>query len=405
MAVSKQTTFDILKNSILSKPRMMGTSGEKETTEFLLGFLTRLGLQPYTEDVEWSTAFVMGRKIMFVLMGFFVVLFNISLRLSPPINGIVSILLVFVSIGSLILFARGVIKDRFNFLGQTSNGENVICEIQPAKEKEEHSILYFTAHSDSVASNVPKLYIKIIMGIAVGFLIIVFLTISSSIINLQSYYNGQGGGDAAISTRDMIIGITSIIILVLILLNYFTKRVNTSPGATDNGSGSAILLSLAEYFKKNPPKNIHMNFIWCTAEEWGLYGSKGYVKTHKEEIVANKDKSYVINVDMVGSELAYLDKAGLIFKKPFNAKLNTMIAQSAEEAGIETRKFNSVISGNSDHAPFKKEKIEVCMFLAKKDTKIIHSPKDTLENVKPEKLEDAVELIKKVVEKIDSEKK
>ena len=80
-----------------------------------------------------------------------------------------------------------------------------------------------------------------------------------------------------------------------------------------------------------------------------------------------------------------------------------MIAQNADETGIEARKFNSVISGNSDHAPFKKEKVEVCFFLAKKDTKIIHGPKDTLENVKPEKLEDAVELIKKVVEKIDSD--
>jgi Zn-dependent M28 family amino/carboxypeptidase len=145
-----------------------------------------------------------------------------------------------------------------------------------------------------------------------------------------------------------------------------------------------------------------MKFIWCTAEEWGLYGSKGYVKAHKEELVANRNKSYVINVDMVGSELAYLDKAGLIFKKPFNIKLNTMIAQAADETGIEVRKFNSVISGNSDHAPFKKEKVEVCFFLAKKDTKLIHGPEDTLENVKPEKLEDGVELIKKVVEKIDA---
>ncbi len=104
---------------------------------------------------------------------------------------------------------------------------------------------------------------------------------------------------------------------------------------------------------------------------------------------------------MVGSELAYLDKAGLLKKKPLNSKLNQLIEQTAQEIGIEARKFNSVIGGNSDHASFKKEKLEVCCFLAKKDTKIIHSKKDTIDLVKPEKLEDAVELIKNMVEKMD----
>lgn len=402
MAASTQSPFDILKTSILSKPRMMGTSGEKETTEFLLDFLTRHGLKPHTEEIEWSTAIVNGRKILFLLMGFFVVLLNISLRLNPPINGIVSILLVLASFGCLILFARGLLNNKFDFLGKSSSGKNVICEVQPLEKTEEHSILYFTAHTDSVGSNVPKLYIKIIIGIVAGFLLVASLTTSSSIITLMSFYSDQGSGGDGVSIRNLIALIASIITLILVISNLFTKRINSSPGAIDNGSGSAILLSLAGYFKENPPKNIQIKFLWCTAEEWGLYGSKGYVKAYKEELVANRDKSYVINVDMVGSELAYLDKAGLIFKKPFNENLNSMIAQAADETGIEARKFNSVISGNSDHAPFKKEKLEVCFFLAKKDTKIIHGPKDTLDNVKPEKLEDAVELIKKVVEKIDA---
>jgi hypothetical protein len=60
------------------------------------------------------------------------------------------------------------------------------------------------------------------------------------------------------------------------------------------------------------------------------------------------------------------------------------------------------MSGNSDHAPFKKEELEVCFFLAGKDSKRIHSPKDSIEEIKPEKLDDAVGLIKKLVEKIDA---
>jgi len=60
------------------------------------------------------------------------------------------------------------------------------------------------------------------------------------------------------------------------------------------------------------------------------------------------------------------------------------------------------MGNNSDHAPFRKLKMEVCFFLAKKDTKRIHGPKDTLEFVRPEKLDDAVCLIKGVVGKLDN---
>lgn len=61
---------------------MMGTPGEKEVTRFLLDYLTRHQLNPFTEDIEWSTSSVNSRKILFLLMGLFIFLFNISLRLN-----------------------------------------------------------------------------------------------------------------------------------------------------------------------------------------------------------------------------------------------------------------------------------------------------------------------------------
>jgi len=179
------------------------------------------------------------------------------------------------------------------------------------------------------------------------------------------------------------------------------KPINNSPGACDNGSGAAILLSLAVFFKKNSLNNTQLKFIWCAAEEWGIYGSKGYVKAHKEEIVAKKDTSYVINIDMVGSELAYLVKTGLIRKKDLNKKLNDLIEETAKENEIEARRFNSWLASNTDMAPFKKEKLEACSFTAMKDFKIVHSPEDTIDKVKPEKLDDAVQLLSKVIEKLD----
>lgn len=403
MPASQTNPFDILKNSILSRPRMMGTAGEKETSAFLLGFLTNHHLKPYTEDIEWSTAFVEGRKYLYLLMGVFVILFNLCLRLPLPWNGFLPILLVILSIVTFVLTMKGLTNDKYKSVGKTSKGKNVLCDIQPQGKKKDPSIIYFTAHSDSISSNVPKLYMPILMGMLLGFVLVVLLTLTTSILNLISHYTSQNSVYQTISLLDWIVLILSVIVLVCITATRFTRNVNTSPGACDNGSGSAILLSLAAYFKEHPLRNTQLKFIWCAAEEWGLYGSKGYVKAHKEEIAAHRERSCVINVDMVGSELAYLNKYGFPFKKPLNKDLNTLVAQTAKEAGIEARAFNSAIGGNSDHAAFQKEKMEVCFFLANKDTKIIHSPQDSIEKVKPEKLTDAVVLIKRLVEKLDTD--
>lgn len=402
MLTSKQTPYEILENSILSKPRMMGSSGEKETTAFLVAFLNRQGLLPRTEEIEWSTAKVKGRKAMYLIVGVFIILLNLSLDLRAPVNAYVSIPLAILSVVCVVLFGKALSNGKMAFFGSSAKGKNVLCDIEPAEKKENTTILYFTAHTDSVSSNMPGLYIKFIMGMLISYLVVFSLTIASSIHSMIDFYTASSSRAATIDVLNTTIFFFSVAVLLLIIANMFTQRVDESPGACDNGSGSAILLSLASHFKEHPAQNLHMKFCWFAAEEWGLYGSKNYVADHKDEIVAQKDNSYLINVDMVGTELSYLDKAGMFIKKPINKKLNKIIAETAEEAEIEARSFKSPMGNNSDHAPFRKLKMEVAFFLAKKDTKRIHSPKDTLEFVKPEKLDDAVRLIKGVVEKLDA---
>ncbi len=67
-------------------------------------------------------------------------------------------------------------------------------------------------------------------------------------------------------------------------------------GAMDNGSGSALLLDLARAFKKSPvPLKRSILFVWVTAEEKGLLGSK-YFATHPT--VAASSLAADINTDM-----------------------------------------------------------------------------------------------------------
>lgn len=403
MSKNSVDPYDILQNSILSRPRMMGSAGETETVHFLKDFLKEQTLQPYREEFSWSTAFVSSRKYLYLLLGLFAILFNISLRLAQPLNGVLAIALVVVAISVVMLGMKGLLHDKFKGLGKSFQAENVLCDIPARNDKKDAPLIYFTAHYDSISSNHPKLNNISMIALLLGFMLSVLLTLTSAILNLSEHANAAWNGQPAIQMVNLIIMVSSVIVVELAIFAQFIRRTNSSPGACDNGSGSAILLSLAAHFQQQPLAHTRLKFIWCGAEEWGLYGSKGYVKAHREEIAAQRERSCVINVDMVGSELAYLQKSGVIFQKPLNKQLNVLIAQCAEEAGIAARPFNSIISGNSDHAAFQKEKVEVCFFLANKDTKIIHSPQDTIEKVKPEKLADAVELIKRMVAKLDEQ--
>jgi hypothetical protein len=72
--------------------------------------------------------------------------------------------------------------------------------------------------------------------------------------------------------------------------------VYESPGVTDNGGGAVIVASLAKKYSKNPPKR-KVRFILFSGEEFGLIGSKSYVKKHKVEL---EECKVVINIDVAG---------------------------------------------------------------------------------------------------------
>jgi Zn-dependent M28 family amino/carboxypeptidase len=74
--------------------------------------------------------------------------------------------------------------------------------------------------------------------------------------------------------------------------------VAAGPGINDNGSGSAVLLEVAEQMQKVKPRN-KLRFAWWGAEEAGLVGSTAYVNGLSQ---AERDKiALYLNFDMVGS--------------------------------------------------------------------------------------------------------
>ncbi len=69
-----------------------------------------------------------------------------------------------------------------------------------------------------------------------------------------------------------------------------------SHGMFDNGSGTVNNLELLRHYINNPPKRT-VKFIFTGSEERGLFGSKSYVRDHKDELEKIK---LCVNVDMTG---------------------------------------------------------------------------------------------------------
>ena len=74
--------------------------------------------------------------------------------------------------------------------------------------------------------------------------------------------------------------------------------VQRGPGINDNGSGSAVLLEVAQQLANLKPQNT-LRFAWWGAEESGLLGSNAYVADLSQEEL--DEIALYLNFDMVGS--------------------------------------------------------------------------------------------------------
>ena len=150
------------------------------------------------------------------------------------------------------------------------------------------------------------------------------------------------------------------------------------PGANDNGSGIATLLTIArEIADREYPFTVR--FIAFGAEELGLHGSNYYVGRLSEEEIDSTVA--MLNFDALGSG-------------PTTATLGTlslqrMVKEYAEERGIDINMGYTMDWGSSDHAPFHEAGIDHIFFVGE-DFSRIHTPDDKLEFVETELLGSAV---------------
>lgn len=166
-----------------------------------------------------------------------------------------------------------------------------------------------------------------------------------------------------------------------------------APGANDNASGVAMLLSLAEHYAKpeNRPE-CSMLFIATAGEETGLRGAYHFVEN---PLIALDKIKYVINCDMIAdnSEDIYVEisESGAKGLDHFNTINNKHSYFKELELGE--------LAGNSDHFPFAEKNIPAIFFMMKGDAfEVYHTPQDNIDNIYLDNFPKLFKLISEFVE-------
>jgi Zn-dependent M28 family amino/carboxypeptidase len=144
------------------------------------------------------------------------------------------------------------------------------------------------------------------------------------------------------------------------------------PGANDNASGVAMMLSIAKEIQGQPLPNHNVLFIAFAGEEIGLEGSSFFVNQH---ILGGDQISLVLNLDIMGS-----GEEGITV---VNGTVYPQLFQRLVELNESTQSVNQIKprgkAANSDHYPFSEAGIPAVFIYTMGPNKNYHDIHDKAE--------------------------
>ena len=197
--------------------------------------------------------------------------------------------------------------------------------------------------------------------------------------------------------------IPTIILIVAAFLLIDIALSDIVPGAYDNASGVAAVLSAAEELRADPPENLDVWVLLTGAEESFCEGSRAFVRRHRKEF--DRNTTAFLNVDSVSSgRVAYEVSQGAVISFPQNPKLIELCeALSAGQDGdgampIRHPLLDDALSAHARGLP------AITIRTADSDGNLApwyHTDDDVPENVDPQALARATEFVVSLARLID----
>lgn len=145
------------------------------------------------------------------------------------------------------------------------------------------------------------------------------------------------------------------------------------PGASDNASGTAMLMSLIKYYSENKPeyKTVFMAFA---GEEAGILGADYYVNHLFFDL---KQIKFLVNLDIMGAGDQGIQVVnGEVFQK----KYNDLVKINSKNNYLKEVKIRGE-SCNSDHCPFYMKGVPSFFIYTLGGKGYYHDPNDKVENL------------------------
>lgn len=164
------------------------------------------------------------------------------------------------------------------------------------------------------------------------------------------------------------------------------------PGANDNASGTAAVVTLAEHYAKNRPE-FDMYFVAFSGEDANLRGSTFFAE---HPLVPLSQIKYLFNIDMIGDDNPVLycevSDAGMS-QYPRFVKVN-------REQHLFEALNRGPLAANSDHYPFAVRGVP-CIFLENEEGSAFqhyHTPADNSKTVRWDSYEPVFQLVTGFIE-------
>ena len=165
------------------------------------------------------------------------------------------------------------------------------------------------------------------------------------------------------------------------------------PGANDNASGTAAIVTLAAYYAKHKPK-YDIYFLSFSGEDANLRGSTWFAE---HPIVPLQQIRYLFNIDMIGDDhpvlYCELSEEGSPRFTQFEAINQAQHLFTSIERGE--------LAANSDHYPFAVRNVP-CIFLENRNGSAFphyHTPNDNFKTFRPESYPKIFKLVTSFIEK------
>jgi hypothetical protein len=176
------------------------------------------------------------------------------------------------------------------------------------------------------------------------------------------------------------------------------------PGASDNLSGVAVLVALAERLRDEPLDGLRVVLVSCGAEEVLQGGVYGFVDRHLKAM--DPDATWVLNLDTLGSpRLILAEGEGPIWMEDYTGpEFRDLIADTARDAGIELRRNMRARTSTDSVIPSRAgyRTATLCSMNAWKGLDNYHRPTDVPENVNYETVEAALDLSEALARRLGS---